>query len=95
MASVQGTGCGSVGIWFVLVAAKPPNRRAGIAMAIEDDRWNGHARGILGEQAPRDEQGFDDFAVQLAAPDVYQLIRDRKPLSDSVLMRFPANQRRR
>lgn len=79
----------------VLVAASPPNRGAGAAIAIEDDRWMVTLVGILGEQAPADEQGFVEFAAGLPAPDVYELIRDREPLSDAVLMRFPANERRR
>ncbi len=79
----------------VLVGASPARRRAGVALAIEGERWMVTLAGILGEQAPADEQGFVHFAAGLLASDVYELIRDRKPLSDAVFMRFPANERRR
>lgn len=79
----------------LLVAASPPHRRAGVAVAVEGERWMVTLAGILGEQAPDDEQGFVDFAAGLLAPDLYDLIRDREPLGDAVFMRVPANERHR
>lgn len=79
----------------VLVGASPPHRRAGVAVAVEGERWMVTLAGILGEQAPADEQGFVDYAAGLLASDLHDLIRDREPLGDAAFMRVPANERHR
>jgi 2-polyprenyl-6-methoxyphenol hydroxylase-like FAD-dependent oxidoreductase len=51
--------------------------------------------GVLGEQAPTDPGAFVEYAATLAAPDLHELVRDREPLSEPVLMRYPTGRRRR
>ena len=43
-----------------------------------------------GQVPPTDPEGFTAFASDLAAPDVTRAIQGGEPLSDPVLMRFPA-----
>lgn len=51
--------------------------------------------GILGDHPPTDDEGFLAFARSLAAPEIYEAIRDAEPLDDPVTFRFPASVRRR
>jgi 2-polyprenyl-6-methoxyphenol hydroxylase-like FAD-dependent oxidoreductase len=51
--------------------------------------------GILGDRPPTDPKGFEDFARSLRFPDVYEAIRDGKPLEDAVAFQYPANVRNR
>ena len=79
----------------VIMAATPPNRRAGVILAQEGDRWIVSLGGYLGEQAPTDEHGFLAFARSLPAPEIYEAIRDAEPLSDPAVYKFRSSQRRR
>jgi 2-polyprenyl-6-methoxyphenol hydroxylase-like FAD-dependent oxidoreductase len=78
-----------------VVFAEPGSRRAGVLMAQEEERWHVTLVGYLGEHPPTDERGFLEFARSLAAPDIYELLKDAEPLSDPVPLRFPASRRRR
>ena len=62
---------------------------------IEDERWIVTLGGWLGERAPTDEAGFVEFARNLAAPDIHEVIKDAEPLGEAVKYNFPANLRRR
>ena len=80
----------------VIVGADPPaQRRLGVALAMEEDRWMVTLGGFLGDHAPTDGDGFLAFARSLAAPDLYEFLRDSEPVSDFVTYKFPANLRRR
>lgn len=80
----------------IIVSAVPPDGlRGGGAIAVEGDRWVVTLGGVLGEHAPTDVDGFVDYAATLAIPDIHEMIRDRRPLSDPVLMRYPTSRRRR
>ena len=78
---------------LVNVAAHPPNRRMGIAMAVEGDRWLVTLAGLLGDHPPLDDQGFLAFAAALPSPVIHDLVRDREPLTGAVRTRFPAHRR--
>jgi 2-polyprenyl-6-methoxyphenol hydroxylase-like FAD-dependent oxidoreductase len=79
---------------MVNVAPTRQNKRACGMMAQEGDRWIVTLAGYAGDHPPTDEQGFVEFARSLAAPDVYDVIRVAKPLTELVAYKFPANQRR-
>lgn len=82
--------------YAIIVGANPPDgRRGGGAIAVEGDSWVVTLGGVLGEQAPTDLDGFVAYAATLSIPDVYDLVRDREPLGDPVLMRYPTSRRRR
>lgn len=80
----------------IIVSALPPDgRRGGGAIAVEGDSWIVTLGGVQGEQAPSDLEGFRDYAATLAIPDIHELIRDREPLGDFVVMRYATGRRRR
>ena len=81
------------GDFIVNVAAVPPNRRMGIAMAVEDGRWIVTLAGLLGDHPPLDDEGFVSFAAGLPTPVIHDLIAGLEPLSDAVRTRFPAHRR--
>jgi 2-polyprenyl-6-methoxyphenol hydroxylase-like FAD-dependent oxidoreductase len=78
-----------------VVAATPKLRRGGVIHAMEGDRWIVTLLGYQGEQPPVDREGFTAFAATLAAPDIFEVIRDAEPLEDARVARYPANVRRR
>ena len=77
------------------VAPKPPQRRVGFALAMEDDRWIVTIGGWLGDHAPTDPRGYLEFARSLSRPDIYELVKDAEPLTDAVTYAFPSNLRHR
>lgn len=80
----------------ILVGAVPPDcLRGGGAIAVEGDSWLVTLGGVLGEQAPTDLEGFRAYAATLPIPDLHDLVHDRDPLGDAVLMRYPTSRRRR
>ena len=80
----------------VIVTPTPPNdRRFGVLLAMEGDRWIVTLGGWLGERAPTDPAGFLAFARSLACPDIHDVACRAEALTDAVLYRFPCNQRRR
>lgn len=80
----------------IIVSARPPaGGRGGGAIAVEGDAWTVTLVGLQGEQAPTEEDGFVEFAASLMFPDIHDIVRDREPLSEPVLMRYPTSRRRR
>jgi 2-polyprenyl-6-methoxyphenol hydroxylase-like FAD-dependent oxidoreductase len=78
-----------------IIAPNPPHqRRVGFMLAQEGDRWIVTLGGWLGDHAPSDPLGFEEFARSLARPDIYEVIRTAEPLSDAVAYAFPSNLRR-
>jgi 2-polyprenyl-6-methoxyphenol hydroxylase-like FAD-dependent oxidoreductase len=71
------------------------NPRSGALVAMEDGAWIVTLAGILGDFPPTDPDGFLAFARSLRFPDIYDAIRDAKPLDDPVPFRFPASVRHR
>jgi 2-polyprenyl-6-methoxyphenol hydroxylase-like FAD-dependent oxidoreductase len=69
-------------------------RRVGFMLAQEGDRWIVTLAGWLGDHAPVDAKGFQEFARTLPRPDIYDVITQAEPVSDPVAYVFPANLRR-
>ena len=78
----------------LVIAGDPPNKRGGVVIPIEGDRWMVTLAGFLGDHPPTDPEGFLEFAKHLQRPDVYELMLKAEPLSDIALYTFPANVRR-
>jgi 2-polyprenyl-6-methoxyphenol hydroxylase-like FAD-dependent oxidoreductase len=78
----------------LVVAVAPPNRRAAVALAQEDDRWIVTLVGYLGDHAQPTHEGMREYARGLPSPAIYELLRDAEPLAEPVSMRFPFSQRR-
>lgn len=79
----------------IVIAVSPDTKCAGVMLAQEGDRWIVTLAGYFGRFAPTDLPGFVEFASQLPAPDIFDVVREAEPLSTLVPARFPANQRRR
>lgn len=83
------------GAKVVVVTPSPALKRGAVMLAQEGERWTLTVIGFADDQPPRDEEGFLAFAKNLAAPDVYEVIKDAEPLSDFLPYRVRANQRLR
>jgi flavin-dependent dehydrogenase len=68
----------------VLLPASYPNRRGGILVPIEGDRWLVNLHGFHGDHPPGDIEGFRRFADGLAAPVLADLLDDASVASESV-----------
>ena len=81
---------------LVILEPTPGRERSiGAMFRMEDERWIVTLGGWLGERAPTDEAGFVEFAKNLPAPDIHEVIKDAEPLGEAVKYNFPANVRRR
>ena len=84
------------GTKLVIIEPTPGRERCiGAMFRMEDERWIVTLGGWLGERAPADEAGFVEFARNLPAPDIYEVIKDAEPLGEAAKYNFPANLRRR
>ncbi len=79
----------------VIVAALPPNRRCGVAVALEGDRFIVTLAGYLGDHAPATHEGLVEFARGLPSHDIHELLRNAEPCSQPVTATFRDSQRRR
>ncbi len=79
----------------VVITGSPALKRGGAMLAQEGDRWIVSLGGFVGDHPPLDEEEFIAYARSLAAPDIYNVIRDAEPLSEAIPYRFKASMRRR
>jgi 2-polyprenyl-6-methoxyphenol hydroxylase-like FAD-dependent oxidoreductase len=61
---------------------------------VEGDRWIVSLGGWMNDHAPTDEQGFLEYAANLPAPDIYNLMSQSEPLSDINPYKFTSSLRR-
>lgn len=78
------------GCRHVLVDVPPNGRRGGVALAVEDDRWQVTLIGMLGERPPTDVDGFTSYAASLWSDDLHQIVDGATPLDDGVPRAFPS-----
>jgi 2-polyprenyl-6-methoxyphenol hydroxylase-like FAD-dependent oxidoreductase len=78
----------------LIVAAAPPNRRCGVALAIDDEHWLVTLPGYFGDHAQSTASGMLEFAKTLPAPDMYELLASTEQASAVVSAKFPYTQRR-
>lgn len=81
------------GVDGIVLMATPPDKRLGVLLAQDDNRWVLTLGGYLGQHAPIEYAGFLEAARQLPTPDIYNIIKDNEPLGSPVPYRFPANLR--
>lgn len=74
----------------VLVDIPPGERRGGVALAVEDDRWLVTLIGMLGERPPTDLAGFTAYAASLWNGDLHTLVDGATPVGDAATHAFPA-----
>ena len=79
----------------VVLTQLPPNKRMGVALAIEDNRWSVTLGGMFDDHPPADDAGYREFARGLASPLIHQFLETAEPLSDIDMFKYPASLRRR
>lgn len=75
--------------------AWPGNPRGAFFPKLDDGSSQLSLTGVLGDHPPTDPEGFLEFVRSVAAPEIYEAVRDAEPLDDAVTFRFPASVRRR
>jgi 2-polyprenyl-6-methoxyphenol hydroxylase-like FAD-dependent oxidoreductase len=79
----------------VVIAPSPPAGRAGVALAMEGDRWIVTLGGYGDDRPPTDPDGWTAYAASLPRPDVAELVAGAEPLDEPLAFRYPASVRRR
>ncbi|WP_370323814.1 FAD-binding protein [Euzebya sp.] len=74
----------------VLVDIPPGQRRGGVALAVEGDRWLVTLMGMLGERPPADLEGFAAYAGSLWVDDLHRIVDGATPVSEPARHAFPA-----
>jgi 2-polyprenyl-6-methoxyphenol hydroxylase-like FAD-dependent oxidoreductase len=80
--------------WTLVTPEAPRETRFGGMFPIEGDRWVISMGGWAGDHAPTDPQGFLEYARNLPAPDIYNIMRQAEPLSDVIPHKFTSSLRR-
>lgn len=78
-----------------VIPPTPETKRAGVMLAQEGDRWTVTLVSYFRNYAPTELEGFIEFARNLPAPYIYDVVRHAEPISEPVSARFPASVRRR
>lgn len=78
----------------VVILADPDLPLGGILLPVEGGRWMATLAGMLGDTAPNDLPGFIEFARNLAAPDIYNVLKIAEPIGEGTQYKYPASQRR-
>jgi 2-polyprenyl-6-methoxyphenol hydroxylase-like FAD-dependent oxidoreductase len=77
------------------IPATPNNKRGGIIVAQEGNRWVVTLSARSGETVPTDLRRFIEFARTLPAPYIYKVISHAQAVGEPQAARFPASVRRR
>jgi 2-polyprenyl-6-methoxyphenol hydroxylase-like FAD-dependent oxidoreductase len=71
-----------------------PDKRCGVLLPVEGDRWLLTLVGWFGDHPPGDDEGFLRWAESLATQELYFAVKDAEPVSPIALHRLPSNRRR-
>ena len=83
------------GCRHVVVSIPRGQRRGGLALAVEGDRWLVTLVGLAGERPPADLDGFAAYARSLWTPDLHGLVAGGAPVGEASTGAFPTYLRRR
>jgi 2-polyprenyl-6-methoxyphenol hydroxylase-like FAD-dependent oxidoreductase len=83
------------GALLASIPATPTNKRGGIIVAQEGNRWVVTLSARSGETVPTDLRSFIDFARTLPAPHIYNVISSAQAIGEPQAARFPASVRKR
>ena len=78
-----------------IIAPNPQNRRGGVMLAQENDRWTVTLLSYFGNYAPSDLDGFRAYAHSLECPDIAHVLDQAEPIGEALTMRYPASVRQR
>jgi flavin-dependent dehydrogenase len=76
-----------------VIPPTPHGKQGGVMLVQEGNRWTVTLVSHFGNYAPAELDGFIEFARNLPAPYIYDVIRDAEPLGDAASARFPASVR--
>ena len=79
----------------VIVAGSAPNWRNGVILAQEKDSWTVSVGGLLGDDAPDNDQGFLAYLATLPTMKIHDIVAKAEPLTDYHRYRFVSSLRRR
>ncbi|KAA1423722.1 FAD-binding protein [Mumia zhuanghuii] len=82
------------GLAFVVSAATPDVPKGGVAIRQEDGTWTLTLFGYGDVPPPLDTDGLRQLADLVVAPELAELLRDRDPLHEPLVYRFPDCRRR-
>jgi 2-polyprenyl-6-methoxyphenol hydroxylase-like FAD-dependent oxidoreductase len=80
---------------LVVIPPTPKGKRGGVMLAQEGDRWIVTLIAHFRNYAPEDLDGFIEFARNLPAPYIHEVVSRNEPLGDAASARFPASVWRR
>jgi 2-polyprenyl-6-methoxyphenol hydroxylase-like FAD-dependent oxidoreductase len=83
------------GCQHIVVTIPPQDRRGGVLLAVEGDRWLVTLVGLLGERPPADLAGFVEYARTLWIGDLHEIVAAAEPLGEASTGAFPSYVRRR
>ena len=83
------------GAWLASIPATPNNKRGGVIVAQEGERWVVTLSARSGEAVPTDVGSFIEFARTLPAPHIYSVVSRAQAIGEPRTARFPASVRRR
>jgi 2-polyprenyl-6-methoxyphenol hydroxylase-like FAD-dependent oxidoreductase len=78
-----------------IIAPTPLGKRGGVMIRQEGDRWTVTLIAHFVPCAPVELEGFIEYARNLPAPYIHEVVRDAEPLDEGASARFPASVRRR
>jgi 2-polyprenyl-6-methoxyphenol hydroxylase-like FAD-dependent oxidoreductase len=82
------------GLGVFVLPTPPHERRVGLVLPIEDDRWLVGLGGWHGDGAPTDDDGFLGHARSLPHPAVGSVMQRAEPLTGIFAYQFPTSRRR-
>lgn len=74
----------------VLVDVPPDGCRGGVALAVEDDRWQVTLVGMLGERPATELGAFVEYAASLWSGDLHDIVDGANPLDEGEPRAFPS-----
>ncbi|MGA7900850.1 MAG: hypothetical protein WCA39_18545 [Nitrososphaeraceae archaeon] len=65
----------------LIINGRPPNDHGGVILSVDHGRWHVTLGGMAGKAPPIDEEGFLQWAHELADPSIYEAMRIAQPLT--------------
>ena len=65
----------------LIINGRPPNDHGGVILSVDHGRWHVTLGGMAGKAPPIDEEGFLQWAHELADPSIYEVMRIAQPLT--------------
>jgi len=83
------------GVGMLVMPTPPEEKRSGLAIAVDGDRWLVGLGGWHGDHPSTDPDGFRAYAKSLPHPGVADVLIGSEPVSQVVAFQFPSSRRRR